>query len=328
VVFNVNRLAKSSFKKMKKYIFFILAVFICSVFFDVITKSFALDEEGCLICHQYPGLVRLEKSKKFRGLHIDESRYSRSAHGKVTCKKCHTTVHQVPHTGETQVDCTTNCHLKADDKIRVQNYPLTGFHQAEQSFIVHLDDETSCRVCHPLYPHSDNNLVRALLNMHTGFVHCEVCHLKKENFPDFSFNWIETENAVFNGKPFGSYYNPKTAKAQKSENFISRIAIFVKDNGKKQLVVNSGDIPRADAYLLKEKELQPDQKTEELNYFHRDLAKKQISVACVECHSARGILNFRQLGFDEKKIKALVTLNIKGLVTKYTTFYFPEMFDQ
>jgi hypothetical protein len=313
---------------MKKYIFLIIGIFISSVFSDVISVSLALDEEGCLTCHQYPGLVRLEKSNKFRGLHIDENKYSRSAHAKVTCKKCHTTVHQVPHTGETQVDCTTHCHLKADDQIRVQNYPLTGFHQAEQSFIVHLDDETSCRVCHPLYPHSDNNLVRALLNLHTGFVHCEVCHLKKENFPDFSYNWKDAENAVFHGKPFGTYYNPKTAKAHKSENFISRIAVFVKNDGKKQLVVNTGDIPRADAYLLKENELAPNHKTRELNYFHRDIAKKKISVACDECHSAGGILDFRQLGFDEKQTKALVTLNIKGLVTKYKTFYFPEMFDQ
>jgi hypothetical protein len=62
-----------------------------------------------------------------------------------------------------------------------------------------------------------------------------------------------------------------------------------------------------------------------MDYFHRHIAKKQISVACDECHSAHSILDFKQLGFDEIKIDHLITLDIKGLVTKYKTFYFPEL---
>jgi hypothetical protein len=31
------------------------------------------------------------------------------------------------------------------------------------------------------------------------------------------------------------------------------------------------------------------------------------------------------LGFDAKKTHNLMVLNIKGLVTKYETFYFPQM---
>jgi hypothetical protein len=161
--------------------------------------------------------------------------------------------------------------------------------------------------------------------MHTGFMLCEVCHIKKENFPEFAYDWKGTENAFFSGEPFGRYYNPKTKTAHKSNHFISRIAIFVKNNGQKQLTINSGDTRKANEYLLKEKNLTADQKAKSMDYFHRHIAKKQISVACDECHSAHSILDFKQLGFDEIKIDHLITLDIKGLVTKYKTFYFPEL---
>jgi hypothetical protein len=321
----VVRLTAPSGKKMKKYPFLIWGIFWGCLFTGGVPDCLALDEGGCLTCHQYPGLVRLEKNDGFRVLHIDEAKYAASAHGKIDCRKCHTQIHKVPHTGVTAVDCTTHCHLKGKEKEQVKNVSLKFFHDREQSFIMHLDDETSCRVCHPLYPHSENKWVRALLNMHTGFMLCEVCHIKKENFPEFAYDWKGTENAFFSGEPFGRYYNPKTKTAHKSNHFISRIAIFVKNNGQKQLTINSGDTRKANEYLLKEKNLTADQKAKSMDYFHRHIAKKQISVACDECHSAHSILDFKQLGFDEIKIDHLITLDIKGLVTKYKTFYFPEL---
>jgi hypothetical protein len=310
---------------MKKYPFIIWGVFWGCLFAGSVSDGLALDEGGCLTCHQYPGLVRLEKQDEFRVLHIDETRYAASAHGKIDCRECHTRVAKVPHTGVTAVDCTTNCHQTGKEREQVKNVSLKSFHKPEQSFITRLDDETSCRVCHPLYPHSENKWVRALLNMHTGFMLCDVCHVKKEDFPELTYNWKETENADFSGEPFGTFYNPKTKTAHKGEHFISRIAVYVKNDGKKQLIINSGDTRQANAYLLKEKALSAEQKTKSLAHFHRHIAKKEISVACDECHSTHSILDFRQLGFNELQTNHLMTLDIKGLVTKYKTFYFPEL---
>lgn len=310
---------------MKKHILLILAIFIGCIGLDAVSVGFALDEGGCLTCHQYPGLVRHEKDDGFKVLHIDEAKYVRSAHGQIDCRKCHARITQVPHTGETAVNCNSQCHLKIKEKDQVKNFPLKSFHKKEQSFITRLDDETACRVCHPLYPHSENKLVRALLNMHTGFMLCEVCHFKKEGFADFSFDWNDTENATFSGEPFGTFYNPKTENTPTSEHFISRIAVFAKDNGNRKLIVDSEDIRQAKEFVSEEKNLSADQKAKALDYFHRQTAKKEISVACDECHSSKSILNFDQLGFDEKETHHLILLNIKGLVTKYETFYFPQM---
>ncbi len=310
---------------MKKYHLSILLIILCS-YISLATRSFALDEGGCLTCHQYPGLVRLEKTGGFKVLHIDEEKYFKSSHGKFRCNSCHVTVVKVPHTGETKVDCRTKCHQGDDAKILPANYPIGAFHKQEQSFLVSLQDESSCRICHPLYPHSNNNLVRGFLNLHAGFMFCEVCHINRSKFNNLSYEWESSESAEFSGAPFGTFYNPQTKKARKSKHFISRITAFAPQNGKNRSLTNTWDTAKAKAYVRKEKNLKPDEKEKELTFFHKDIEKKEISVACNECHSANGILDFNKLGFDEKKTKDLIYTNIKGLVTKYKTFYFPNLF--
>jgi hypothetical protein len=315
--------------KMKNFLFPILMAM--AFYFVALTSNsvFALDEGGCLTCHQYPGLVRLAKSNGLKVLHIDEIKYFNSPHGKLQCIQCHTTIVKVPHTGETKIDCTTECHKgdKGDKEKKLpENYSLKGFHKEEQSFIADLKDESSCRACHPLYPHSDNTLVRGFLNLHAGFMFCEVCHINRSKFKNISYEWESSEKAEFSGTPFGTFYNPQTKNAHKSKHFISRIAAFATRNGEKRSLTNTWDTSRAKTYVGKEKSLKPDEKEKELAYFHKDIEKKEISVACNECHSKNSILDFQKLGFDEKKTKDLIYLNIKGLVTKYKTFYFPHLF--
>jgi len=316
---------------MKKFLFPILLA-VAFFFVALMTNSaFALDEGGCLTCHQYPGLVRLGKTNGLKVLHIDEVKYFNSPHGKLQCIQCHTTIVKVPHTGETKVDCTTKCHKsdKGDKEKKLPaNYSLKDFHKGEQSFIVGLKDASSCRACHPLYPHSDNTLVRGFLNLHAGFMYCEVCHINRKKFKNLTYEWESSENAEFSGTPFGTFYNPQTKKVHKDKHFISRIAAFAQHNGKKSLLTNVWDTEKAKAYVKKEKNLKPDEKEKELAYFHKDIEKKEISVACNECHSSKSILDFNKLGFSKKQTKDLIYLNIKGLVTKYKTFYLPHLFDR
>lgn len=289
-------------------------------------NGIAMDTEGCLTCHQYPGLAKLKETKQISILHIDESKYAASVHGKFACRKCHTAIEKVPHTGELQVDCTTECHLSAKDKRLIGKYPLSRFHHKEQSAIIALQDPSSCRTCHELYPHSENNMVRALLNLHTGFMVCEVCHLNKANFPDSYYDWNGAEIADFSGQPFGTFYNPNLKKAHKSNHFISRISVFTLANGEKRSLVNTRDSGKAKEFIRLINSLTSAEKEKRLAFFHRDINRKEISVACDECHSTRSILDFQKLGFDQKTTNNLVNLNIKGLVIKYKTFYFPMLF--
>jgi len=301
-----------------------------ALFFSLPLLCFALDESGCLFCHQYPGLVRLEHpyepSEKLKILHIDEEGFSASTHGELSCKKCHATIKSVPHTGESKVDCTASCHKDDEVNEMIKDYPLSGFHKNEQSYIVSLNDKSSCAVCHRLYPHSKNRVARAFLNMHTGFMQCEVCHIKKSKFKNIIFEWRETQDVQFSGKPFGTYYDPQTKKTQKNQNYISRITVHILKNGKKINLTNRVDVKKARIFMSRKKRMTPDDADQALFFFHRDIEQKEASVACNQCHSINGVLNFNSLGFDEKKTKNLERINIKGLITKYKTFYFPSLF--
>ena len=291
--------------------------------------AFAMDPDGCLTCHQYPGMVTSENTHDIKLLHIDEKRYLRSAHGRVGCKQCHAVVEKVPHTGDTAVTCiTSQCHANAAERRKIRDYSLENFHIKEQSAIARLEDPSSCRVCHPLYPHSQNNMVRAFLNLHAGFMVCSVCHIKRENYPDCDYAWNGTETAQYIGEPFGTFYNPKLKRAHKSEHFMSRISVFITRQGKRKSLMNTWDTDQARAFLLNQKDLDAEAQKERLDYFHRDINRKEISVACDECHSQNSILDFEGLGFSELTHNNLVNLNIKGLVTHYKTFYFPQLFNK
>ncbi|MBI4850028.1 MAG: hypothetical protein HY808_15880 [Nitrospirae bacterium] len=316
--------------------------------------SYAMDSEGCLTCHQYPGLVKFEKPDHVKVLHIDEEKYVASPHGKTDCKECHTKTQQVPHTGKTEVDCTTKCHLKDKEKVKaVDPAALSKYHEKEKFAITHLDDQSSCRVCHPLYPHSQNNKVRAFVNMHTGYTLCEVCHLKKEGLKNLTYDWKEPDPFEFTGEPYGTHkkleitgperanedesliskmlkiFSPdekKPAAIKKTHYLISRIAVFSSASGEKKLLMNTADNEKAKEFLAKEKNLSAGDREKELKFFHRDIARKEISVACNDCHSPDGIMDFNKIGFNEKKTKDLQYLNIKSLITKYETFYLPNLF--
>lgn len=301
------------------------ALVICCLF---LTQSpcGATDGGACLFCHKYPGLVTYESRDRLKALHINEEQYAQSPHGKASCKDCHVDIVKVPHTGITGVTCFTDtCHQQDKATIATDSATLRVLHQAEQSHIVSLEENSSCRVCHPLYPHSENNVVRAFLNMHTGFMLCEVCHIKRDTFATLTYEWDDSGTPVFSGKPYGSYYTPQSKRTRATEGSLSRITVFVANEGTKPLA-SSEDVSASREFLENETRMDQEEKKKQLDYFHRQTARKEISVACHECHSEQTILDYRKLGFDEKKTKDLMYLNIRGLVTKYKTFYFPNLF--
>jgi hypothetical protein len=338
---------------LKSYTLAIFSTLILYAISGFFSFCFAVDRGGCLTCHRYPGLVKVEKDKTFKTLHIDEKKHLISAHGKVDCRQCHTPIIKIPHTGDTEVTCTSKtCHLKDREKIKAMKSSLSAFHKEERFAITGLEDSSSCRVCHPMYPHSGNHKVRALLNMHTGYLVCEVCHLQKENVNKVVYDWKEPDHVDFNGEPYGTHkkkekeeqqenkgviyrmlrifssQNTGVEGTQKPEYTLSRIAAYTGDKKNKKLLINTEDAGKAGEFQEKEKDMKPEEKNKQLEYFHRDISKKEISVACNGCHTTDGILDFRKLGFDEKRSKDLEYLNIKSLVTKYDVFYLPRLFGQ
>jgi hypothetical protein len=134
-----------------------------------------------------------------------------------------------------------------------------------------------------------------------------------------------TENAVFEGIPYGTTYDPGLRNG-KDEHFISRIAPYERRGEEKHLLMNTWDAKKAEAFEA-DPAADPSKAEEQLAFFHREVQRRGISVACDECHSRDGMLNLSALGFSRNEIDNLTQLNIKGLVTKYKTFYFPHLLD-
>ncbi len=374
---------------MLNRIIIIIALVVFASFFPALsTESLAMDREGCLTCHQYSGLVTQEKPGEYKVLHIDEDKYLQSSHGQVDCKKCHMEIKKVPHRGKTVVNCNTECHIDSSDgavvtmssydtgadcatdchitdnaSIQFMEQYLHSFHKDEQNSISYLESNSSCRVCHTLYPHSKDPLARAIINMHAGFMICEVCHLRSNTQGRFkvcrnchsssqnvTYSWNMQENVEFAGEPFGTYsqntdkenpmlrniksylstilkdyvprkYLPKVNT--ETDYSISRIAVY-SDQGRP--LMNTWDTERALYYQKRKKNFSPEAQKRQLKTFHKDIAQVQISVACEECHTPDGIMDFSRLGFDKIMVNKLKNLNIKGLATKYKTFYFPNLF--
>jgi hypothetical protein len=333
---------------MKRFLFMMLMT-ISLVILNVTDTCLASDDWECMFCHQYPGLVMPQGAAGFKIISIDRNKYFASPHGKAACRACHNRVDSIPHTGATEVTCTTGCHIEDREKIETMDRSSYRVHRDDQRSIISIQDRSSCRVCHPVHPHSRNLKVRAILNMHMGYMLCGLCHLKKEGLTGIVYDWKAPDNAAFIGIPYGRNTVIKPDRIQSAWNYISglfrrlisgetppgetgapeymifRIAAFSGEKENRILLVDTEDPVKTAQFRAREKNLSADEREKELKYFHRDITEHEFSVACNECHSSKGILNFKQLGYNDKKARALRDFDVKRLETEYKIFHFPYM---
>jgi hypothetical protein len=69
--------------------------------------------------------------------------------------------------------------------------------------------------------------------------------------------------------------------------------------------------------------LTPEQRGGITNKFHEDIKAKGHE--CNQCHSENGILDFKQLGFNEHRAENLKKLIVVGMIQKYESWYLPEL---
>jgi formate dehydrogenase gamma subunit len=89
------------------------------------SSAAAYDTEGCLNCHQYRGLARIDQDKKTIDLfYVDPNYYSMALgpHGRLKCTDCHvrSEVEVFPHQPQTPVDCRKVCHLTGPNQVEVR----------------------------------------------------------------------------------------------------------------------------------------------------------------------------------------------------------------
>jgi hypothetical protein len=181
-----------------------------------------------------------------------------------------------------------------------------------------------CYICHSDYPHSKNKKVRALLNMHTQFFVCETCHIEEKEGTTIVYTWYNPSDKYPKGPFFGTSYDPETGNLVEVEDQFSKIAPFFKSGDKLDSAIQMQDAPLAQDYMNVRDKLTPEQRDNVKKKFHVNIKAKGHE--CKVCHSKKGLLNFRKLGFADNRIVDLEQLNVAGMITKYEKFYLPNLF--
>jgi hypothetical protein len=186
--------------------------------------------------------------------------------------------------------------------------------------------QETCFICHSKMPHKKEKAIRAMLNMHTEFFVCETCHLDNEKGESIAYKWYNPIEKNPVGTFFGTSYDPETGQLAQADDHISRIAPYFKKGETLESTLHMQDAPLAKDYINVRNQLTPEQREGVTKKFHVNVKPKGHE--CKACHSDKSILNFKELGFSEKRTIDIEHLNITGLITKYTEFYLPDLFKQ
>jgi len=174
-------------------------------------------------------------------------------------------------------------------------------------------DPDICLKCHGTYPHKTTKKTRSILNLHNGFMACEVCHVVKEPGDDsFSFVWVDHETGETSIRADGKYgkYPAKIVPIRTVNNLSERLD---KKVGEKFSL----------EYLELKNEYNPDQLAEVKKVHEHHLSKQ--AVQCLDCHKRNGYLDLASLGFSKIRINQLSSSEIPSMLGKYDTFYMPKM---
>jgi hypothetical protein len=189
------------------------------------------------------------------------------------------------------------------------------FHNIDQSIFVEENDPPLCLTCHGNMPHTKALEMRSLLNMHTYFAACEVCHTRKEEGEDIYFAWydFDTKERIFTLKGAPGSYNAKIVPIRREE---------TGDERRLDAPLNEGF---AREFVEKGYTWSLEQKAKAKAIIHEEHTKTPI--LCNECHAKEGYLRFEDLHYSEKRVEQLEGTEAAGMVEKYIKFYLPTMFD-
>ncbi len=198
-----------------------------------------------------------------------------------------------------------------NDKRKLQVY----FHMVDE----HLDQpepyQPICISCHGTFPHSKEKKVRSLLNFHTGFMACAVCHFREDSADKtFSFVWVDRVTGITSRQVDGGYGKypakifPAKATAENAE-----------------MIIHPVSEKSAREFLELKDQFTPDQIAQAKIKLHEQISQKPVF--CIDCHKKDGYLSFKNLGYPENRVNHLVSSEVAGMIGKYETFYFPEVID-
>ncbi len=192
--------------------------------------------------------------------------------------------------------------------------PRGHFHMVDDFVSQPEHNPPLCLTCHGTFPHSKEKKVRSLLNFHTGFISCSVCHARQQaGQKNITFRWVDRGTGQIVSKVKGEY-GKYTAKI-----FPIRL-----DDGPPRIFRPISD-KAARQFLKFKDQFSHDQIAQAKIKLHGNISDKPVF--CSDCHKKNGYIDFAELGFPKIRVNHLVSTEVVGLVSKYKTFYMPSKID-
>ena len=181
-----------------------------------------------------------------------------------------------------------------------------------------------CYICHSDFPHSKKPEIRSLLNMHTQYIVCETCHIEERKDAGITYKWYNPMNEKPKGPFLGTQSDPVTGELVPVEDQISKIAPFFFRGGAHESAIQIQDAPLAKDYMKVRDQLTPEQRDGVKNKFHEHIKPKGYQ--CDACHTGKGILDFKKLGFADNRTEILQNLKIKSVLTNREEIDLPTLY--
>lgn len=202
--------------------------------------------------------------------------------------------------------------------------PRDHFHMTDEYVVQQDPNPPVCVICHGTYAHGKEKKVRSLLNLHSGFIACSVCHVRRDGadtelgktvFDDeFNFMWVDRQTGDFSNTVEGEYgkYPAMIYPIKSSGQGHGRIFAPIRTEAAQQ-------------FLKMYPQLTTDQISEAKAKLHELVSEEPVS--CKDCHKKDGYLDFARLGFPAQRVDHLESSEIVGMIENYKTFYLPSVVD-
>jgi len=220
---------------------------------------------------------------------------------------------------ENQDDTMSKMILQQNDMVPRDHFHMTDTYIEEKS-----PNLPVCADCHGTYAHGKEKKLRAIYNMHAGYLACTVCHVRKDGGDaeggallkneKVAFLWMDRETGDFKTSVNGAYGK-----------YTAMIYPTILSAQGKRRIVTPIEPEAAQEFLRMWPERTPDEFDAARKKLHETISKEAVS--CSDCHKKDGYLDFLKLGFPKQRVDDLVSNEFVGMIDKYQTFYLPSVID-
>ncbi len=180
------------------------------------------------------------------------------------------------------------------------------------------DSWNFCIECHGPTPHARSTLMRAFLNMHSLFVSCQVCHVRRnEDAAPTRFGWVELTDGQLSPNPrmegIWGEYGVKIIQLAGSDSDPVPLDLDEERNFSFEFIKRSSQLDERQRVIGNK-------------LIHKRCTDEPVQ--CTLCHTtANAFLPFDELGYSEERIDFLVKPEVVDLVQRYETFFIPSLLE-